>query len=109
MLNPRTKLLTSHPLAVAARAGVLIDIGRFSVKNGSICLVTLAEIPGCRALPEGKTFRYSARGTLLALKLGIDHVVVKTELCWKVLAWYKTFDTGDRVLREKLFLEIKNA
>jgi hypothetical protein len=108
MLNPRTKLLTSHPIALGARAGVLIDTGRFSIKKGSICLLANSELFGCKlSTKSGKTFRYSAKGTLRALQLGIDYTVLKTDLCWKILAWYGTFENGDRDSREKLFLDIK--
>jgi hypothetical protein len=105
MLNPRS----THPIALGARAGVLIDTGRFSVKKGSICLLANADLLGCKmSIKSGKTFRYSAAGTLRALKLGIDYTVLKTDICWKILAWYGTFENGDKVLREKLYLDISS-
>jgi hypothetical protein len=109
MENAKRRLLTAHPLAIGARAGALIDTGRFSVKRGSICLVAGSSLVGCKtSVKSSKTFLYSASGTLRAVKLGLDHTVSNSLLCWKILAWYGTFETGDRALREKLFLEIKN-
>jgi hypothetical protein len=102
-------VLNNSPIALASRAGVLIDTGRFSQKKGSICLVANAQIEGCKSQKEGRGFRYSAQGTLAALKLGIDYTLDKTNLCWLVLAWYGTFENGNRELRDKLWLDVKNG